>query len=197
MVAPAIPIAKNLLLCCALVILTESHVVKMESAAMHAISCNVIFNLVVDVCTAHEVRMLHALVPFRPLSSVESGLHGACRVVTAASRHAEGLDQAEAMLVEGVAAGGGPASAHPATAAEAAHVAAFEASTPTASACGGVNADSNGAAEAATISEQPSELQPQSHGQPVCDAASSQQHSAICRDASHHLWVPSTSLLCW
>ena len=128
----------------------------------YAISCNVVFNLIVDFCTADEVGMLHSLVPFRSLSS----LVNARRDVTAVSKPAEGLDQAEAMLVEGVAAGGGPASARPATAAEAAHVAAFEASAPTASTCADVNANSNGPAEASTTSQQPSELQPEPHEPP-------------------------------
>lgn len=43
---------------------------------------------------------------------------------------AEGLTEAEAVLVERAVAGGGPACAQPATAAEAAHVAAFEAAAP-------------------------------------------------------------------
>lgn len=59
------------------------------------------------------------------------------------------------MLVEGAAAGGGPASAQPATAAEAAHVAAFEAAAPTTATNAADNA-TNGNMDAPTSSGQPS-----------------------------------------
>ena len=60
-------------------------------------------------------------------------------------------------MVEGAAAGGGPASAQPATAAEAAHVAVFEAAAPTTATTAAENATTTGPVDAPTSTAQPSE----------------------------------------